>query len=105
MGYITEFQLTVSSTNTDSFSHNKIYSDIYEVSSYPFDYQGCTEGKWYRHNEDMLTVSEMHTTLLFMLKGKGEGKEDMWVKYYKNGKVQECKAKIVYDDYDEHKLE
>jgi len=42
---------------------------------------------------------------VFTLWGDGDDSEDFWYKYYKNGKMQACPAKISYDPYDERKLE
>lgn len=56
------------------------------------------------HDTDMINISKMYPDAVFRLEGKGEENSDMWVNYYKNGKVQECQARIVFDDFDESKL-
>lgn len=61
--------------------------------------------KWYDHEEDMAELSRTFPEVLFTLYGDGEESEDMWYKYFKGGKMQKCYAKIVFDDYDESKLE
>ena len=63
--------------------------------------QGC---KWYDHQKDMLNFSRKYPDILFILSGEGEESGDMWRAYFKNGKMQFVKAKIVYDDFDENKL-
>jgi hypothetical protein len=40
-----------------------------------------------------------------MVKGKGEEDNDIWRHHFKNGKSQRINAKIIFDDYDESKLE
>jgi hypothetical protein len=41
---------------------------------------------------------------VFELIGEGEEAGEMWKKYFKNGKLQTCKATITFDRYDESKL-
>lgn len=60
--------------------------------------------KWYSHQKDMKEVSKQFPELVFKLSGEGEEAGDIWIEYYKNGKIQECPAKITYDEYDESKL-
>jgi hypothetical protein len=66
----------------------------------PFDGQ-C---KWYEHTEDMCRVSKEYSNVLFILTGNGEEPEDMWVKYFMNGKVQVERAVITYGKFDPKKL-
>jgi hypothetical protein len=62
------------------------------------------ECKWYEHDEDMRNFSKKYPNVLFLLEGKGEESEDVWRKYYQDGKCQECHAKLVFDEYDPAKL-
>lgn len=62
------------------------------------------EMKWYEHDEDMLKLSKKFKDFLFTLGGEGEESGDIWTCYYKNGKKQHEKAKIVQGDFDENKL-
>ena len=66
----------------------------------PFDEQ-C---KWYEHTEDMCRLSKEYPNVLFTLTGNGEESEDMWVKYFMNGKVQVENAVITYGKFDPKKL-
>ena len=76
-------------------------SVIAEVVGYnPFE-ESC---KWYEHDSNMRTVSKRYPETLFVLKGEGEESGDIWIKYYMNGKVQHCEARIVFEDFDENKL-
>lgn len=70
-------------------------------------YHIWTEGdscKWYRHEIDMKAFSTLFPNLIFRLTGEGEDPGDIWKKYFKDGKVQVCHAKITYDPFDEGKL-
>lgn len=61
--------------------------------------------KWYEHQADLRQFSLKYPKALFVLKGNGEENDDMWIKYFKDGKCQTVKAKIVFDEFDESKLE
>ena len=53
----------------------------------------------------MREVSKQHPNVLFELSGEGGENGDLWKAYFKNGKMQMCKAKIIYDDFDEAQLQ
>ena len=55
--------------------------------------------------KDMARMSNKFPTVLFTLRGEGEKAGDLWIKYYRGGKVQGCKGIITYDDFDPSKLE
>ena len=60
--------------------------------------------KWYAHEEEMRQLSSRFPDILFTLSGKGEENEDIWVKYFKAGRMQVAHATITFDAFDEHKL-
>lgn len=62
--------------------------------------------KWYDHDKDMKALSLRFQDVVFMLHGEGEEEEDKWNKYYLNGQVQACQAKITieYEPFDINKL-
>jgi hypothetical protein len=60
--------------------------------------------KWYDHETDMKRLSERFPDVLFTLKGEGEEAGDVWVKYFKGGKMQTSKAEIKLDTFDPKKL-
>lgn len=60
--------------------------------------------KWYEHEDDMRQLSSRLPDILFTLSGKGEENEDMWVKYFKAGRMQLSHATITFDQFDEQKL-
>ena len=47
---------------------------------------------WYDHEEQMGRVSREWPDTLFTLRGTGEDPGDQWVKYFKNGRMQEHRA-------------
>ena len=92
--------------------HNKFYPFKCELEYFEDDDCMCDfylsndeASKWYDHEKDMLEMSKEFPEIVFCLHGEGETNEDLWYKYFKNGKIQRCRAKIVYDEYDEAKLE
>lgn len=77
------------------------YRAINSVAGFhPFD-DPC---KWYEHDEDMRKVSKLYKDTIFILKGEGEDPGDIWKKYYLDGKCQEARAIITFDEFDESKL-
>lgn len=80
-----------------------------EGAKYALDEEGGTEEdtKWYSHEEDMKKFSKKYPEQLFILEGIGEGSDDVWKKYFKNGKMQTCIAEVVwnYEEFDESKME
>lgn len=103
MGYYTNFEIEVSERQTEILeeirdNHDYI-ADMFDDSGVSFD-----EYKWYEHETDMIDISKEYPNVVFTLKGEGEESGDVWRKYFKNGKIQRCHAKITFDDYDESKL-
>jgi hypothetical protein len=107
MGYYTRFNLSVvegdltiqdvlASVNEDNFTH--LFWAVEE------DGESRDESKWYGHEEDMIRLSLLYPDVVFKLHGEGEENDDMYDKYFKNGKMQSCYAKITYDEYDESQL-
>lgn len=60
--------------------------------------------KWYRWKDDMRDISKRYPDRLFQLDGQGEESDDLWRAFFKNGKSQICKARIVFDDFNEADL-
>lgn len=83
MGYYTYYSL-----ETDHEHDREKFEDaIREVSGY-----GCNMFeeaiKWRSHEEDMVVVSKHFPDVTFWLQGNGEGIDDVWVKWFKNGEMQ-----------------
>lgn len=80
----------------------KIQREISDLSGYQYLWSDMC--KWYDHEKDMRNISRKYKDVLLKLSGEGEESGDLWVKYFKNGKMQTCKARIEYDPFDEKKL-
>ena len=102
MGYYTMFEF-----QTDKEELINKLREKYDCANYALDDYGEPNNstKWYDHESDIKEFSKDYPNEVFKLIGNGESNDDMWIKYFKNGKVQICKAKITFDKYDENKLE
>ena len=98
MGYQTKFELTFEAENETEIN------DYMEDNSEKFYGLGEDSYKWYDHEESMKELSVKFPDIVFALYGEGEDNEDIWYKYFKNGKMQECMAIITFNEYDESKL-
>ncbi len=103
MGYRTEYTLDVIKGPKGLINELRKISDNASCS---IDCEGITlcETKWYNHEIDLREFSKLSPEVVFKLEGLGEDRSDSWVKYFKNGLVQESIAKVTYDEYDENKL-
>lgn len=61
--------------------------------------------KWYDHEDDMRLLSAKFPDTVFWLSGSGDNCDDLWQKFFVGGRMQECYAQIVYDDFDASKLD
>lgn len=77
----------------------------YDEARSDFEFDLSDGWNWYNHETEMLDLSREFKDVVFVLYGEGHNNGDMWYKYFKNGKMQSCPAKITFDDYDESKLE
>ena len=115
MGYCTRYELKIKGTATKKVT-GKLPDGTTATVEVPLgnlqellvDHLGydpfCGECKWYEHDRDMREFSRNYPEVLFILKGAGEESDDLWISYYKNGKCQSEKGKIVYEPFDETKL-
>lgn len=99
MGYVTDYELNVTDNELGTDDHMEGIGAV--IGFNPFE-DDC---KWYANKRDMCQYSLLYKDVLFELRGEGEEAGDLWVSYFKNGKVQVCKAKITFDAFDENKLE
>jgi len=97
MGYSTTYTLEILNVNDSNKDAIYDFTDINEDASYAIDENGDTEEscKWYDHADDLKSFSKKYPDTIFKLSGEGEDSGDIWSKYFKNGKVQFEKAKIV----------
>jgi hypothetical protein len=77
-----------------------------EDAKYALSADGNTsnECKWYEHEDHLRIFSKRYPEVLFGLHGEGEESGDLWIQYYKNGKMQTCKVVMTYPPYDEKML-
>ena len=66
---------------------------------------GESEGPchWRSYEEDMIAMSQAIPHVTFTLTGKGEDSDDIWVEYYRDGKMQRHKLALVLTPIDETK--
>ena len=106
MGYHTVFNLSLGDVSKDTkeavVNALKDKGIIGYALDYNLDYYDAVN--WYGHDLDMIEVSRLFPDVLFELDGKGEENEDIWITYYKNGKMQHCNAIITFEPFDENKL-
>lgn len=96
MGYYTNYGLLV-----DGVKNHEHELALTKMADYSVFEDGCT---WYEHEEDLKEYSAKFPNQLFRLRGEGEEPLDVWIKYFKNGRMQHCPAKVTFDDFDELKL-
>lgn len=103
MGYYTQYKLSIKVGNTDLISE---FVSENENADHALYENGETrqECKWYDHEQELKSFSANHPETIFQLNGEGEESGDIWIKYFKNGRCQTCKAKLVFDDFNENKL-
>ena len=102
MGYSTKYAV---SQIEEFFDNKEINEHLCRISDYSVDFfHGEPNCKWYDHEKDMKLLSQIYPETTFLLEGEGEESGDIWRKYFKNGKMQVCKAEIVFPAFDESKL-
>ena len=103
MGYYTDYYLEIDPEPNENLLNyvmkywNKPLSDILENNV-------DMETKWYEHDDDMLNLSAEFPDFVFILDGEGEGKDDVWRSFYKNGKHYTWKLKYTMPEFEESKL-
>ena len=101
MGYYTTYTLSA----TQGYDkQEEIEEKLQEISGNSIGFGRDDSYKWYDHEHDMKDISKIYPETTFLLEGQGEESGDIWRKYFKNGKMQVCKAKIVFPAFDESKL-
>lgn len=98
MGYYTRHKLRIVQGDTE-VDHEK---QIEELADYQDLFSDTV--KWYDCNKDMREYSKSYPDVLFEISGEGEEGGDIWIKYFRNGKAQLCKATITFEEYDINKL-
>jgi hypothetical protein len=103
MGYYTDHNLEIITGEHWLISEFREFSDDanFAIDDDGGYYESC---KWYDHEKDLREFSKKYPEAIFKLSGEGEDTRDLWVEYYKNGKMQICPAIITFDEFDESKL-
>ena len=99
MSYHTFFGLDV-----DPFDE-EIYDEVVNYnaeSKYALSNDHACE--WEDHEKMLKYLSKKRPDYLYILQGEGQDHGDMWVKYFKKGKMQFAPAKITFDEFNEKKL-
>ncbi len=98
MGYYTRHELEIVKGDNDLI---EAFREVSEGAQCAINGSGDSEEscKWYNHQDELKKFSLLHPEALFKLSGEGEEGGDIWCEYYQNGKMQLCKAKIVFDDF------
>ena len=99
MGYYTSHKLEIAEGDNDLISALRSYE---EGAGYALEDNGDTAErcKWYDHESDLRRFSATHPQALFKLSGEGEDSGDIWIEYYRAGKMQRCTAEITFDEFD-----
>ena len=109
MGYNTAYTLKTHNSKyliSDILTEIKAAALDFDNLFYAVDGNGETYDsiKWYDHERDIIKLSKLYPDVIFDLYGEGEDNEDIWHKYFLNGKIQRCPARIAFDNFDEQKL-
>lgn len=97
MGYMTRYDLEIAQDGEVYVHESDAKIMVKEHADYsPWD----EECKWYDHEADMKWLSQQYPGTVFMLSGKGEESGDLWRKYFRDGKMQVCKGKVIYPPFD-----
>lgn len=99
MGYLTTYSLTWTKGDDESIG-NEIVARGGEIY-YAVNRDGSTSDstKWYENETDMKSFSLKFPGVLFTLSGEGEESGDIWKKYFRDGKMQICRAAIVFPEF------
>lgn len=103
MGYYTSYKISIKDDAGKYIDTDDVKDDISSISGYHPFVESCT---WYNNERDMIKLSKLsrYKDVVFCLSGEGEDADDLWKKYFKNGKVQVCKGVISYPEYSADKL-
>lgn len=86
MGYQTKHDITLSAPLPEPWSPDDGGESGTTIE--PGELHGHMTGKWYERRTDMAALSSRYPDVLFTIKGQGEDTGDLWVEYWRDGKVQ-----------------
>lgn len=119
MPYLTEYSLTIQSPHP--FTAPEVQAIINKLRDasllgYAFendshlpqgnrlDFFPAFPVSWYNSQQDLCILSQAFPAFLFTLTGRGENPDDLWQRYFKNGRVQHEPAIITFSPPDAHIL-
>lgn len=107
MGYYTRYKLEEPAVGRElgweiAAEMERYDTDYGKLSSFIGGYGESI--KWYEHESDMKGFSKRFPDVVLTLHGEGEESGDIWIKYFKNGKMQKVEAQIVFAPFDEGQL-
>jgi hypothetical protein len=105
MGYLTHYNLKVHSAESgeDWETAEKALRNDNDLRSFFFG--NADSCKWYYHEDDMKNFSKIYCKVVFLLEGHGEEYDDIWRKFFKNGRMQRENAQIIFGEFNEEKLQ
>ena len=104
MGYYTNYNLEIIEgsfkSTTEPCSHCGGTGSSCIEHDFPMHIKDNLDGetKWYEHQADMKSFSKKYPKVTFKLSGTGEEQGDVWVKFFRNGKVVERRSVVNLDD-------
>ena len=106
MGYYTTYSITIKGIETDSMKkmhdlhRSMLQLDIFSNAGLSQDWfvDGIDElefltgdiATWNGYVDDMTKLSKLYPQYVFKVSGQGEGYQDIWDHYFKNGKNEYC---------------
>ena len=106
MGYRTSYNLDIK--DVDEQRKSVIIDELREFSEWAHDAidgdGNCAMETSGEPDDELREFSQKHHDLVFEIQYTGDESEDFGYIYFKNGKMQQCEAKITFDEYDESKL-
>ena len=98
MSYMTVYSLCVvenRTTNSEDDIQQKIEKFLCDIEVPTCVLNGSYESSWDTHEADIKLLSCKIPNVLFCLYGEGEDRNDLWDKYFLNGKMQACYATVT----------
>lgn len=99
MSYHTFFKLDIDPFDEEVYDEAVNYS---AESKYALSNDKACE--WDDHEKLLKYLSKKRPKHLYILQADGESNGDMWIKYFKGGKMQFAPAEIIFPEFDGRKL-
>lgn len=95
MGYYTDYYLNAAPVSEEQYnSISAFLKELRDVEEECFEdgagYWKNIQDTWYQSFDDMVSISKQFPEVLFTLTGYGDQRDDQWIEYFKNGRVQHC---------------